>query len=196
MLPPDEIYRLAGWNTPLPFQPIATSTATNTYDSTASHKSNNPNHINTNNNANNNTLQEKGNYSKSNNLDKKTSMESNLLSTRQSDNHTSFVNKVPHTSMSGNPIAPIPMYLSDRIQTHEKKVSSKIIDRLSSLKKEVNLAIDKNFTNIDSNLKDVTDIFKLSVYNINTIDQVLTKLQAESFSELNYYKLKQLNEGL
>lgn len=31
---------------------------------------------------------------------------------------------------------------------------------------------------------------------INTIDQVLTKLQTESFSELNYYKLKQLNEGL
>jgi hypothetical protein len=31
---------------------------------------------------------------------------------------------------------------------------------------------------------------------IVAIDQVLTKLQAESFSELNYYKLKQLNEGL
>lgn len=31
---------------------------------------------------------------------------------------------------------------------------------------------------------------------IKTIDQVLNKLQAESFSELNYYKLKQLNEGL
>ena len=31
---------------------------------------------------------------------------------------------------------------------------------------------------------------------INTIDQVLNKLQTESFSELNYYKLKQLNEGL
>ena len=31
---------------------------------------------------------------------------------------------------------------------------------------------------------------------INTIDQVLNKLQTESFSELNYYKLKQLNESL
>lgn len=31
---------------------------------------------------------------------------------------------------------------------------------------------------------------------IKTIDQVLNKLQSESFSELNYYKLKQLNEGL
>ena len=31
---------------------------------------------------------------------------------------------------------------------------------------------------------------------IKTIDQVLGKLQTESFSELNYYKLKQLNEGL
>lgn len=31
---------------------------------------------------------------------------------------------------------------------------------------------------------------------IKTIDQVLNKLQTESFSELNYYKLKQLNEGL
>lgn len=31
---------------------------------------------------------------------------------------------------------------------------------------------------------------------ISTIDQVLNKLQTESFSELNYYKLKQLNEGL
>jgi poly(A) polymerase Pap1 len=29
-----------------------------------------------------------------------------------------------------------------------------------------------------------------------TIDKVLTKLQAESFNELNYYKLTQLNEGL
>ena len=29
-----------------------------------------------------------------------------------------------------------------------------------------------------------------------TIDKVLTKLQTESFNELNYYKLKQLNEGL
>jgi len=31
---------------------------------------------------------------------------------------------------------------------------------------------------------------------ISTIDEVLNKLQTESFSELNYYKLKQLNEGL
>lgn len=31
---------------------------------------------------------------------------------------------------------------------------------------------------------------------ITTINQVLNKLQTESFSELNYYKLKQLNEGL
>ena len=31
---------------------------------------------------------------------------------------------------------------------------------------------------------------------INTIDQVLSKIQTESFSELNYYKLKNLNEGL
>lgn len=31
---------------------------------------------------------------------------------------------------------------------------------------------------------------------ISTIDEVLNKLQKESFSELNYYKLKQLNEGL
>ena len=31
---------------------------------------------------------------------------------------------------------------------------------------------------------------------IKTIDQVLNKLQTESFSELNYFKLKQLNEGL
>ena len=30
----------------------------------------------------------------------------------------------------------------------------------------------------------------------NTIDKVLTKLQTESFNELNYYKLKTLNEGL
>lgn len=29
-----------------------------------------------------------------------------------------------------------------------------------------------------------------------TIDKVLTKLQTESFNEVNYYKLKQLNEGL
>jgi len=31
---------------------------------------------------------------------------------------------------------------------------------------------------------------------IKTIDQVLSKLQNEQFSELNFYKLKQLNEGL
>ena len=31
---------------------------------------------------------------------------------------------------------------------------------------------------------------------IKTIDEVLVKLQKESFSELNYYKLKKLNEGL
>jgi len=31
---------------------------------------------------------------------------------------------------------------------------------------------------------------------IKTINQVLNKLQTESFSEINYYKLKQLNEGL
>lgn len=31
---------------------------------------------------------------------------------------------------------------------------------------------------------------------LKTIDQVLNKVQTESFSELNYYKLKQLNEGL
>jgi hypothetical protein len=29
-----------------------------------------------------------------------------------------------------------------------------------------------------------------------TITKVLDKLQTESFNELNYYKLKQLNEGL
>jgi hypothetical protein len=31
---------------------------------------------------------------------------------------------------------------------------------------------------------------------IKTIDQVLSKIQNEQFSELNFYKLKQLNEGL
>jgi len=31
---------------------------------------------------------------------------------------------------------------------------------------------------------------------VNTIEEVLNKLQTESFSELNYFKLKQLNEGL
>jgi hypothetical protein len=31
---------------------------------------------------------------------------------------------------------------------------------------------------------------------INTIDQVLLKIQKESFSELNYYHLKQLKESL
>jgi hypothetical protein len=31
---------------------------------------------------------------------------------------------------------------------------------------------------------------------IKTIDQVLSKIQNEQFSELNFYKLKELNEGL
>jgi hypothetical protein len=31
---------------------------------------------------------------------------------------------------------------------------------------------------------------------IKTIDQVIEKLQTESFSEINYFKLKNLSEGL
>ena len=52
-----------------------------------------------------------------------------------------------------------------------------IILKLDTLNKDVKTSVDKNFKNIDSNLKAITDIFKVSVFNKNTIDAVIFDLE-------------------
>lgn len=99
--------------------------------------------------------------------------------------------KVPLKSMANVANKTIDKYISSLTESEQKEL--KLI--LSTPKE----TLIENYNNEKENV-----ISKLTKQKnnesdsetISTIDQVLNKLQTESFSELNYYKLKQLNEGL
>lgn len=82
-------------------------------------------------------------------------------------------------------------YLSS-LNESERKELKKI---LSTPKESLIESYNTEKENVISKLNDQKQS-ESDTDTIKTIDQVLTKLQTESFSELNYYKVKQLNEGL
>ena len=96
--------------------------------------------------------------------------------------------------------------LKSMINVANKTIDKYILSLTESERKELKTILSKpKETLIESyNIEKENVISKLTKQKnnesdsdtISTIDQVLNKLQTESFSELNYYKLKQLNEGL
>ena len=89
--------------------------------------------------------------------------------------------------------------MSDSGHSKHNKTSRKEIKELKKI-----LSTPKETLVEDYNSQKESVISKLSEQKdnendkevVNTIEEVLNKLQTESFSELNYFKLKQLNEGL
>ncbi len=63
---------------------------------------------------------------------------------------------------------------------------NEIILKLSILKKDVNSTITKKIINIDNIINEITDIFKLSIYNKNTIDNVIFDLETKLIEFLNH----------
>ena len=96
--------------------------------------------------------------------------------------------------------------LKSMINVANKTIDKYILSLTESERKELKTILSKpKETLIESyNIEKENVISKLTKQKnnesdsetISTIDEVLNKLQTESFSELNYYKLKQLNEGL
>ena len=56
-------------------------------------------------------------------------------------------------------------------------IHNQIISKLASLNKDIKTNIDKSLITVDDNLKQITDIFNLSIYNANTIDDVVYELE-------------------
>ena len=100
----------------------------------------------------------------------------------------------------------IKVHLKSMVNVANKTIDKYIASLTESERKELKTILSKpKETLIESyNIEKENVISKLTKQKnnesdsdtISTIDQVLNKLQTESFSELNYYKLKQLNEGL
>ena len=96
--------------------------------------------------------------------------------------------------------------LKSMINVANKTIDKYILSLTESERKELKTILSKpKETLIESyNIEKENVISKLTKQKnnesdsetISTIDEVLNKLQTESFSELNYYKLKQINEGL
>jgi hypothetical protein len=99
--------------------------------------------------------------------------------------------KVPLKSMANVANKTIDRYISSLTESEQKELKT-----ILSLPKET------LFENYNTEKENVISKLNRQKNNesdsntISTIDEVLNKLQTESFSELNYYKLKQLNEGL
>lgn len=104
---------------------------------------------------------------------------------------TKEVLNVPLNSMVRVANKTVENYISS-LNESERKELKKI---LSTPKESLIENYNKEKENVISKLsnKKETETDSETIY---TIDQVLNKLQTESFSQLNYYKLKQLNEGL
>jgi hypothetical protein len=115
-----------------------------------------------------------------------------LLESLQSvkDENKEVIN-VPLKSMINVANKTVENYLSS-LNESERKELKKI---LSSPKESLIESYTNEKENVISKLTEKKEN-ETDSETINTIDQVLNKLQTESFSELNYYKLKQLNEGL
>jgi hypothetical protein len=98
---------------------------------------------------------------------------------------------VPLNSMVRVANKTVQNYISS-LNESERKELKKILSTpketlIENYNKEKELVVSKLQTKKDEETDSET---------LKTINQVLNKVQTESFSELNYYKLKQLNEGL
>jgi hypothetical protein len=78
--------------------------------------------------------------------------------------------------------------LSESERKELKKILNTPKDTLVENYNETKDLVIEKLTNQKDNEKDSD--------TIKTINQVLEKIQTESFTELNFYKLKQLNESL
>lgn len=111
----------------------------------------------------------------------------NLKSTKDVEKE---IIKVPLKSMVNVANKTIKNFISSLSESEQKELKvilntpkETLIENYNSEKESVISKLNKQKNN-ESNSE-----------TISTIDQVLEKLQTESFSELNYYKLKQLNES-
>jgi hypothetical protein len=98
--------------------------------------------------------------------------------------------EVPLNSMVNVANKTVEKYISSLSESEQKELKTilsspkeSLIENYGKMKDEVINKLNNQKEGSDSETQE-------------TITKVLTKLQTESFNELNYYKLKQLNEGL
>ena len=98
--------------------------------------------------------------------------------------------KVPLKSMINVANRTVDKFISSLSESEQKEIKTilstpkeTLVENYGKIKDEVVAKLNDQRSTSDSETS-------------QTIDKVLTKLQTESFNELNYYKLKQLNEGL
>lgn len=98
--------------------------------------------------------------------------------------------KVPLKSMVNVANRTVDKFISSLSESEQKELKTILSTPKETLVENYGKIKDEVVTKLN-NQKSTSDI-----ETSQTIDKVLTKLQTESFNELNYYKLKQLNEGL
>jgi hypothetical protein len=98
--------------------------------------------------------------------------------------------KVPLKSMVNIANRTIDKFISSLSESEQKELKTILSTPKETLVENYGKIKDEVLTKLN-NQKSTSD-----TETSQTIDKVLTKLQMESFNELNYYKLKQLNEGL
>lgn len=98
--------------------------------------------------------------------------------------------KVPLNSMVNIANKTVDKFISSLSESEQKELKvilstpkESLVENYNKIKDEVVNKLNNQKSGSDSETQE-------------TIDKVLTKLQTESFNELNYYKLRQLNEGL
>jgi len=99
--------------------------------------------------------------------------------------------KVPLKSMVNVANKTIDKYISSLTESERKELKTILSKPKETLIESYNIEKENVISKLTNQKNNESDS-----ETISTIDQVLNKLQTESFSELNYYKLKQLNEGL
>jgi hypothetical protein len=109
----------------------------------------------------------------------------------QKENKTNEVIKVPLKSMVSVANKTISKFISSLTESERKELNVILNTPKETLIENYNSQKEDVISKLEDQKNNETDS-----ETISTINQVLTRLQTESFSELNYYKLKQLNEGL
>ena len=99
--------------------------------------------------------------------------------------------KVPLKSMVNVANKTIDKYIASLTESERKELKTILSKPKETLIESYNIEKENVISKLTKQKNNESDSDTIS-----TIDQVLNKLQTESFSELNYYKLKQLNEGL
>ena len=99
--------------------------------------------------------------------------------------------KVPLKSMVNVANKTIDKYIASLTESERKELKTILSKPKETLIESYNIEKENVISKLTNQKNNESDS-----ETISTIDQVLNKLQTESFSELNYYKLKQLNEGL